>query len=472
VSVTRHVQGRDERAEVDLKVLSVINPDDPTALSGYVDVGLLDLFEQYVVSGAAVPELGWPAGGSQPAARFRSFLLITRREDDYTADDLEYLRRTFRGHFTDVTDRPPEALVRLLRPEKRDELRFYEASSQAALADPNRGLEDPDVPGVFNEEKTLADEVVVPWNEPLTGQVGGEPWTLVGLAAPRLGWLRPYLREAAQLPKGSEQPFRLRVAEGPERPWPKSVAWPLGGGQQLSLDVLAEGVGPAPAGGVVAVVLPEVLAWLTFHRQGGVEFDPATRLFKAPPPPPHYNRARLYATSIDEVPVLTDTLFDRHFSVRAEQALIREIHKQDASLQLLVVVVGAGVFLFGVVTVVSVLLDSTNRKRGTIGILRVMGTSRVGIFLTIFIRAAAIGLLAAGLSIGLGYLLAHGLSWSPAEGSAVAAWKPVLSVELQPRDCLVVLGGSLACCALGALWPAWRASRLDPFDAIVEGRFR
>lgn len=49
-------------------------------------------------------------------------------------------------------------------------------------------------------------------------------------------------------------------------------------------------------------------------------------------------------------------------------------------------------FLFGVVTVVSVLQESTDRKRGTIGILRVMGVSRVGVFYLVVLRAGAIGL--------------------------------------------------------------------------------
>ena len=61
---------------------------------------------------------------------------------------------------------------------------------------------------------------------------------------------------------------------------------------------------------------------------------------------------------------------------RSAKSRIDEIHEQTASLTLLVNIVAVCVLVFGVVTVISVLLDSTNRKRSTLGIMRVMGVSR------------------------------------------------------------------------------------------------
>ena len=121
---------------------------------------------------------------------------------------------------------------------------------------------------------------------------------------------------------------------------------------------------------------------------------------------------------------------------------------------------------------ISVLLDSTDRKRGTIGVLRVMGVSRFGIFYLVLLRAAAIGLLAGVTSYALGKLTAMLLAWQPTADQTWLAWKPVIQVSLDPWDVGMVFCGALICSCLGAIWPALRASLLDPFDAIVEGRFR
>ncbi|MFO0979185.1 MAG: FtsX-like permease family protein, partial [Planctomycetaceae bacterium] len=160
------------------------------------------------------------------------------------------------------------------------------------------------------------------------------------------------------------------------------------------------------------------------------------------------------------------------FAVMSETGRITEIHRQDHSLQLLVVVVGAGVFLFGIVTVISVLIDSTDRKRGTIGVLRVMGMSRLGIFVSILARATAIGAIAAALSLLLGLGLSAFLGWNPPGDVAWLRWKPVVYVSLDKADLFLVASGAMLCCACGAVPPAWKASRIDPFEAIVEGRFR
>jgi ABC-type antimicrobial peptide transport system permease subunit len=166
-----------------------------------------------------------------------------------------------------------------------------------------------------------------------------------------------------------------------------------------------------------------------------------------------------------------ESLVSRRFAVISESSRIREIHEQDSSLQLLVLVVGLGVFLFGILTVLSVLIDSTDRKRGVIGILRVMGVSREGIFVLVLLRAAAIGILAGVVAAAAGWAIGQALAWQPPANSVFAAWKPDISIHIHPYDVALVMIGAVACAAIGAIVPAWKAAKLDPFDAIVEGRF-
>ena len=234
---------------------------------------------------------------------------------------------------------------------------------------------------------------------------------------------------------------------------------------------VSEGL-PTPRATPIAVVPMDLLAHLTAEVAGKVEFDAQNKLFVAVPRETVFDKARLYADTIDEVPTVVERLRSDGFAIMSEVTRIREIHQQDHSLQLLVLIVGAGVFIFGTITVVSVLLDSTERKRGTIGILRVMGVSRVGVFYMVFFRSAVIGVLAAAVTIGLGFVTAAVLEWQPPTDADWASWKPVIHVIIQPADILVVVLGAITCCTLGSVIPANKASRMDPFDAIIEGRFR
>ncbi len=467
VVLTREKGEKPESVTLDLKVLSVIPTDNARAMIGYLDVNVLDRFEQYI-RGYRVADYGWPAAKTSARDAYSSYLVFCEKSSDLTADDREQLKE--RGLvIEDRTTQLPEALTLLLKPDKRENLRVYELSTSASKTDRRRAL-------ILSpselSQSTAADDVVVPWNEVASGEIEGKPWLMVGLSLPKRTWLREYFRDPALPCTYDDEPMSVRVAHPGGFNGAETLKWPLRQGE-VSLKVLSRSTVPAEdRGRAIAVVPANVTAWLAAHRAGMVDFDPLTQLFVAIPDPPLYDKARLYAQSIDDIPAVVEALNNLKFAVMSETARITEIHDQDRSLQLLVLVVGTGVFLFGVVTVFSVLLDSTDRKRGTIGILRVMGMSRAGIFMTIFIRAAVIGILAAGLSAGAGYLLSLALAWPPPSGSFFASWKPVVAVELYVADFLIILGGALVCCGLGALLPAWKASRLDPFDAIVEGRFR
>ena len=74
-------------------------------------------------------------------------------------------------------------------------------------------------------------------------------------------------------------------------------------------------------------------------------------------------------------------------------------------MRFIVVLLSVGVLSFGVFTVYNVLHDSTSRKRGMIGIIRVMGVSRLGVFYFVFLRAITIGIVSGLVTVALGYLL-------------------------------------------------------------------
>jgi len=99
-----------------------------------------------------------------------------------------------------------------------------------------------------------------------------------------------------------------------------------------------------------------------------------------------------------------------------------------------------------------------------------MGISGPGVFFILLARAVIIGVMAAVVCCGIGVLLAALLGKTIA-GAEYLAWLPQVRVVLGPSEYLLVTAGAILCAAFGVLMPALKASRLDPFDAIMEGQF-
>ncbi len=523
--LTRGRDHQEEQVSLTCTILAVMPTEQQDAAIGYLDLDLLDACEQFV-RGQRVESLNWPSARTPARDGYSSYLIFCERDNDLTEDDRNFLAD--RGFLlTDRTAEPPVPLDRLLAPGSRDQLRIYEAATTQTSQRPEPRLFF--APSELSEQ-TTADDVILPWNTPANAEYKGRPWRLVGLSLPRRTWLREYFVQADLPFDYDAEPFQARALALLE---PITLVCPLDARQRLAIScvgkdstasetlvspaesssnvssadnstkepvaaadglesdsafVSANTLAPAsalapdnvtastrtasPDFAAIAIVPANLTAWLAAYRANMAVYDPTIQMFVPLPQSPVYDRARLYARTIDDVPAVVATLSKQQFAVMSETGRIAEIHRQDRSLQLLVWVVGIGVFLFGIVTVVSVLMDSTDRKRGTIGILRVMGVSPGGIFVSILLRSAMIGLLAAALSLACGVGLAIALEWQPSSTAHWLSWKPVVHIELHPWDMAIVAAGALLCCGLGSLPPAWRASRLDPFDAIVEGRFR
>lgn len=239
----------------------------------------------------------------------------------------------------------------------------------------------------------------------------------------------------------------------------------------------------APTGPLLAVVPIQLLAHLEAYDHGTALYDRQRKCFVPPADSPRYNQARLYAKTIDHVTPAVQELTKLGFGQISEKTRIEEIHKQDESLALLVRIVTWVVGAFGIVTVWIVLMESTNRKRRDIGILRIMGASGYAVLYMVMLRAALIGIGAAIMAAGIGWAACELLTWEPgaawlADGDSFTAtawnqlltWKPVTSAHLDLREDWRIVSVAMLCSLLGSIAPAVMASRLDPFDALVHAK--
>jgi ABC-type lipoprotein release transport system permease subunit len=574
-TVTLHVKrSNGDEASTDLEVAAVL------AGSGELDCAYLtadfhDRIEQ-CIRGFRVADLDWAATGESTPDEYHGYLLLCKPDDDLVTADLEDLGRI--GLQVDpIKDEAVRTLYGILRP---NQLHVYFVHSELSHKDSRERLhrELKDI-----TDRTRADDAIIPWCPPLVGQVGGRPCRVVGCSVLKRTWLRSYLANAGDVFSYDDDELQVKLPAG-------GAAGELrltvnGDGRSCEVPVrtaatgrpdtpaLAAGLtagiwggGPGPGGPIrqaadtgrwlasvppaatpddlpTAVVPVNCLAHL--HRVLGqtAQFDPHLKRFVALPEELSYAKAYVYAETIDDVPDVVAQVAALNYLYDSQSGRIEEIHKQDASLGFIVVVVGVGVWLFGVFTVYNVLHESTARKRGMIGILRVMGVPREGVFYLILTRACLLGLIAGAVTIALGALApwplehlpprlkeptplavtllvgAGGLflwrviTWrlrvapsTPARTTGRRGWGATLTrgglvlvadlglvaaiaaatsclfawlthfesvqVITRPGDSLLILASAIACCVVGALLPAWESSRLDPFDAIVEGKFR
>jgi lipoprotein-releasing system permease protein len=130
-------------------------------------------------------------------------------------------------------------------------------------------------------------------------------------------------------------------------------------------------------------------------------------------------------------------------------------------------VILALIVLVAAFNIVSTLFMVVIEKRRDIGVLRSLGASSHTV-LRIFLLE---GLLIGGLGTGLGTLLGWGLIAALMRYQFVRLPGDVYFIERLPVrpeafDFAAVIAAALTLCLAAALYPAWRASRLDPVEAI------
>ena len=116
-----------------------------------------------------------------------------------------------------------------------------------------------------------------------------------------------------------------------------------------------------------------------------------------------------------------------------------------------------------VATVVLMVME----KNRDIGILVSMGATRRGILYTFILQGLFIGFVgtASGLTLGIG------VSWIADRYQLISLEESVYYLShvpfvIRPVDFAVIALMALAVSFLATLYPAWRASRLDPVEAL------
>lgn len=147
------------------------------------------------------------------------------------------------------------------------------------------------------------------------------------------------------------------------------------------------------------------------------------------------------------------------FTVENQQEEADAIEQQFTSTNRFLVAVGSVSLLIAAISITNVQLMSARERREEIGVLRAVGYGRLDILVIMLLEAVFMGLVAA--AVGVGCTAAAG-----AVINDVLLGDPTAFQAGTRTYLLGAFGFGVAVCVVAGIYPAWKASRERPADAL------
>ena len=152
--------------------------------------------------------------------------------------------------------------------------------------------------------------------------------------------------------------------------------------------------------------------------------------------------------------VLEENYPNASFTFEDSGSKMQAAENSNRTLTMLLSAMAAIVFLVGGIGIMNVLFVSVKERTNEIGILKAIGTPRTDILLEFLAESAAISLIGGILGVALSFAIT-----------------PVVShfqvrVEVTAAACLTALGFAVLTGTVFGIYPAWKASRLEPVEAL------
>ncbi|HEV2864555.1 MAG TPA: ABC transporter permease [Pyrinomonadaceae bacterium] len=143
------------------------------------------------------------------------------------------------------------------------------------------------------------------------------------------------------------------------------------------------------------------------------------------------------------------------FSLETQDVFIDLYKSATSNIYIVTVGVAAISLVVGGIVVMNIMLVSVTERTREIGIRKAVGASRRDVLMQFLIEAVVITAIGGALGVGVGFALAFGLALAMGFPLLFSVGSAVLGVTVSSGVGIV-----------SGLWPAWKASSLNPIEAL------
>jgi len=177
--------------------------------------------------------------------------------------------------------------------------------------------------------------------------------------------------------------------------------------------------------------------------------------------------------TIERVSEAIEDAFSGQVSVTSSSAVLGIVSSVFSTIELFLAGIAAISLLVAGVGIMNIMIVSLMERTREIGILKALGMKSRTVLAIFLSEAVIVGLLGAIFGVGLGWLLANvaariftggGFAVAGEQGSVGGEF--AITPVITPTVLLGAFGFGIAVSVIFALYPAWRASKLKPVDAL------
>jgi len=165
--------------------------------------------------------------------------------------------------------------------------------------------------------------------------------------------------------------------------------------------------------------------------------------------------------------------FSGQVSVRSSTAVLNTISSVFSTIELFLAGIAAISLLVAGVGIMNIMIVSLMERTREIGILKALGMKSRTVLAIFISEAVIVGLLGATFGIGLGWVLANvaatiftGGGFAVATGQGAVSGAFAITPVITPTLLMGAFGFGIAVSVIFAIYPAWRASKLKPVEAL------
>jgi putative ABC transport system permease protein len=149
------------------------------------------------------------------------------------------------------------------------------------------------------------------------------------------------------------------------------------------------------------------------------------------------------------------TAEDEGFALETQDVFLNLYASATSNIYLVTIGVAAVSLIVGGIVVMNIMLVSVTERTKEIGIRKAIGARQRDILTQFLIEAVTVTAIGGAIGVLTGFILAYGISALIGFPLLINVWSVVLGV-----------GMSSLVGIISGLWPAWRAAKLDPIEAL------